>query len=265
MARAVRAKTIKSASRILEILELFGEKRSSVTVMDVSRALGYPQSSTSELLSCLVAHGYLRRDRTERAFRPTPRVPLLGAWVEPSLFRSGRLLTMIDDLHDRTGHAVVLGTMIDAQVSHAHVVGTVPNALGCHSTHRLLHSPIGRTLISALNPTYVRKLAHRLNAEGPIEDVVRHDTLATELESIRKQGIATGLVAADWACISVLIPQSVDHDPLALAIVGPSKQMDSQQDLLARALRSTVALHIEHNDMALAVSSPMPERFYANA
>lgn len=84
------SRTIKSAHRVLEILEYFDQDRRVATVMEMSRTLNYPQSSTSELLRCLTRLGYLHYNRVRRTYSPTARVALLGAWVKPSLFRADR-------------------------------------------------------------------------------------------------------------------------------------------------------------------------------
>ena len=96
MARSLDPKKIKSARRALEVLEYFQGDRTEATVMDIARSMGYPQSSTSELLSCLVALGYLTRNRAARTYKPTARVAVLGARVQPKLFRDGRLLGKTD-------------------------------------------------------------------------------------------------------------------------------------------------------------------------
>jgi hypothetical protein len=50
------AKRIKSAERVLQVLEYFSTRQQSeATVMDIAKAHGLPQSSTSELLKCLTA------------------------------------------------------------------------------------------------------------------------------------------------------------------------------------------------------------------
>src|SRR5271166_1357806 len=96
-------KTIKSAERVLQVLEFFDGTHTKATVMEISRQLGYPQSSTSELLRCLVKMGYLNYDRYRRTYEPTARVPLLGAWVQPGLFRHGHLHPMLDEVSRRCG------------------------------------------------------------------------------------------------------------------------------------------------------------------
>src|SRR6516225_4571403 len=122
MTRALEPKKIKSAHRALEVLEYFNANRREATVMDIARAMTCPQSSTSELLSCLVALGYLHRDRYARTYRPTARVALLGAWVQPKLFRRGHLLPMLDRLAEETGLTVFLASKVGLTVQYIHVV-----------------------------------------------------------------------------------------------------------------------------------------------
>lgn len=50
---------VKSAGRVLQILEFFDDVKREANVVEICRALGYPQSSTSVLLRSLVQLGYL--------------------------------------------------------------------------------------------------------------------------------------------------------------------------------------------------------------
>ena len=106
MVKSLDPKKIKSAQRALEVLEYFSDARPTATVMDIARSMGYPQSSTSELLNCLVSLGYLNRDRDQRTYRPTARVAVIGSSVQPELFRKGRLLAILDHLAEETGGIV---------------------------------------------------------------------------------------------------------------------------------------------------------------
>src|SRR3954464_13358310 len=82
-------KTMKSAGRVLEILEYFDDIQRSSTVMEVANALGYPQSSASALLRSLVATGYLNFDPRTRMYITSSRVALLGSWVNSQFFAEG--------------------------------------------------------------------------------------------------------------------------------------------------------------------------------
>lgn len=242
MATVVREKKIKSADRVLEIFEMFSEERQEVTVMDVARTLNVPQSSTSELLGSLVRRGYLYRDRAARTFRPTARVALLGAWVQPQLFRRGRLLPMMDSLHDETGEAVVLASMIGLDIKHVHVVGEgLPSRLALGTAHHMLHSPFGIALLSVMYRENVRKMVHRLNAESDPALHVRYSDLEVQLNCASKQGYVVGDLGCGQSAVAVLLPQRLGEEQLVIGVAGESEQIHAQIDRLVQTLRGTIA------------------------
>lgn len=235
-------KRIKSANRVLEIIELFDNERQSVTVMDVSRALGVPQSSTSELLRVLVQKGYLMRDRVARRFRPASRTALLGSWVQPRLFRHGHLLRMMDELEEISGEAVALCSIVGTTLQHLHVVGTqVPRSLCGTSEHHPLHSPFGTVILSTLAREQVRKLVHRLNAEGAPESRVPFEDIAIELDKIRSRGYALSELAPGLSGLAVLLPHGVDEEPLSIGLIGPTDRLRDCEEQCARQVRDSIS------------------------
>jgi DNA-binding IclR family transcriptional regulator len=245
MATAVEVKKIKSADRVLRIFEMFGPERQSLTVMEVSRALDVPQSSTSELLASLVRHGYLIRDRRARAFRPTVRISLLGAWVQPRLFRNGRLLPMVDHLHEQTRLAVSMASMVGVSLKHVHTTsGPVPVAIAQGKDAHLLHSPFGHSLLSVIRGEEVRKIVHRLNAASEPELHVRHQDILAMLEQVNRQGFAAARLAVGWSGIAVLLPQGVDEEPLGIGLIGRSPDIEARRDELVRAIRQSISQYL---------------------
>jgi DNA-binding IclR family transcriptional regulator len=245
MATVLQEKRIKSANRVLEILELFDASRQTVTVMDVARALGVPQSSTSELLGCLVKQGYLQRDRYSRTYAPTARVALLGAWVQPRLFRDGRLLPMMDEIVEEGRHPALLGSLVGMVLRHVHVVGdAVPHAARAGSDHSLLHSPMGKVLLSTFDREIVRKFVHRLNAEAATDRIVKITDLLDELDLIRAQGYATGLSDDGRnAIVAVLLPPS-SEEQLSLGILLERDALEDGLPDHVRLLRGAVSSHL---------------------
>lgn len=242
MATVLREKRIKSADRVLEVFEMFDAARQSVTVMEVARTLNVPQSSTSELLGTLVRQGYLMRDRAARTFRPTARVALLGSWVQPALFRHGKLLPMIDTLSDKCGVAVALCSMVGVSLKHIHVVGSsLPDCVGSSTEHHLLHSPFGHVLLSTIYREHVRKLVHRLNAESEPELRVRFDDLARELDEVRSRGYAAGEIAEGLSGIAVLLPQGIADEQLSVGFICPTARLAERREEIVKELRGAVA------------------------
>jgi DNA-binding IclR family transcriptional regulator len=237
-------KSIKSADRVLEILELFNEKKAPLSVMDVARTLDLPQSSTSELLGSLLRRGYLARERGERIFRPTSRVALLGAWVHPTLFRNGSLLTMMDRLNESTNLGVALCSKVGIGLKHSHTVGRLPDELGDNAERHLLHSPFGHAIMSMMFSQEVRLLVQRLNAESEPQDYVQYQDLWDNLLEVSKRGFAIGPVLPGWSAIAVLLPRSKDEEQLAVGIIGRTAEIEARKEELLRSLRQALSNHI---------------------
>src|SRR3954467_12300537 len=79
---------VKSAGRVLQVLEFFDEVQREARVQEIAERLSFPQSSTSVLLKCLVQLGYLDYDANSRSFLPSPRVALLGTWLDKGPVRN---------------------------------------------------------------------------------------------------------------------------------------------------------------------------------
>jgi len=247
MGRALDPKKIKSAQRVLEILEYFNAERREGTVMDIARTYGYPQSSTSELLSCLVALGYLRRDLYARTYKPSARVAVLGAWIQPHLFRKGYLLPLMDELAADTDATVVLASKVGLEVQVFHVVA--PQAgdridIKTGDSTLLLHSAPGKVLLTTFGQEYLRKLVHRLNAESPEALRVRFDELTADLAKVRAAGYAVSRIDDERAMISVLLPQSGSEEQLALAICASPEAIAADEDRYVQLLRAAISRHL---------------------
>lgn len=186
-------KKVKSAQRVMEVLEFFDAKRREATVMDLVRVLDYPQSSASELLRCLVGLGYLSYDRHRRTYKPTVRVPLLGSWTLPSLFRNGTLLAKMDALAEQTGKWVALANIDSYSIRYLHIVPsrTAAPALEVGSTHSPFRSALGRAILSQWQDKLVHDAVRRLNAEEPMESQrLRPSDVIADSHDVASRGFA---------------------------------------------------------------------------
>lgn len=248
MISSLQAKMIKSAERVLMVLEYFTVERPEATVTDIVRAFGLPQSSTSELLRCLTSLGYLVHDPHRRTFRPTARVALLGAWVLPPLFRHGNLLAMMDELSQETGELIVAGMPVGLSVRYVHVLqASNPDGMAvAQGAHRsLMHSAIGRVMLASMPDEQVRRLVHRLNAEGEPESRVCFSELQAELRRIRAQryAITCNNVTPGGGMVAVLLPDC-DGQTLAIGIGGRTEVIEVRGEEFALRLRDAVARHL---------------------
>jgi DNA-binding IclR family transcriptional regulator len=241
MAKPLDPKKIKSAQRALEVLEYFSDTRPTATVMDIARSMGYPQSSTSELLNCLVSLGYLNRDRDQRTYRPTARVAVIGSSVQPELFRKGRLLAILDHLAEEAGVTVTLAHKVGMAIQYIHVVHGASPPIDIEASTGLAASAAGKALLATFDPELVRKLVHRVNAEAPEgADRVCAVAFAEDLRTVRIQGYALH-VDGDQTSLSMLVSPLRETYALALSIHGPTTAFEANRDWLLQMVRGAVA------------------------
>ncbi|MDO7836356.1 helix-turn-helix domain-containing protein [Sphingobium sp. HBC34] len=242
MTRGLEGKSVKSARRVLEVLEYFSTGPTEVTVMEMSRALDYPQSSTSELLSSLVTLGYLNHDRRRRTFRPTVRVAAIGSAVGPEMFRRGAMMDVVDDVHMETGATVVVGMAQRGVLHIVHVAGCT-QPIRQRTPGPLLHSALGQALLSGISDPEVRSLIHRLNAEAGEGQSVAPAAYLETIAEVRARGYALA-PCHGGEMLATILPHA-RPDSLAIGVVIPQDAtLADHQEILAclrRAFRHHLA------------------------
>ncbi|WP_084581263.1 helix-turn-helix domain-containing protein [Sphingomonas azotifigens] len=228
---------VKSAVRVLEILEYFDRRRGAATVGDVANDLGYPQSSTSALMRSLVAVGYLSYDAHERAFLPTHRLPLLGCWLGEPFFQEGPVLTVAREIADRTNFAVGIARRNANKLQWMTACTTTDMSVDdvFASATSLLHSAVGLSLMASLDDRQVRALIHRLNAEvADLADVVPPAELIARIADIRRDRHVFS-DEGGTAMLAMTTPSSDGVESVSIAIVDRS-------GLLAEHLTETISI-----------------------
>lgn len=244
-------RTVKSAGRVLEILEFFDDIQRRSTVMEVADALGYPQSSTSALLRSLVSLGYLNYDRLARTYVTSSRVALLGSWVNSPFFAEGKIIGLMKEANERTGDTIVLATRYGLQVQYIHVIqATSPARL--HMTlgtvRSLVNSGAGYAMLSTLSDSEVQRIVIRINAEaGEGEPHVNLRELLETLAQVRKRGYAftCDRVTRGGGIIAAPLPQIGDQPRMVIGIGGISEVMRGRQEELAATLLELIDTHFD--------------------
>jgi DNA-binding IclR family transcriptional regulator len=186
--------------------------------------------------------GYLHYNRFRRTYSPTARVALLGAWVEPTLFRGGPVLSSIDTVFRSLGETTVLSTAQNYLVQHLHVIhGMSDEAVEAHvgDTLSLAHSPQGKLLLSSYQPEHIRSALHRLNAEeSDPEKRVNTMQKADELVALRRKGWLVEHDDNGIGTVAILIPSRHGMDRLVLSVVARSHIVESRwEEMVATVVR----------------------------
>lgn len=248
MFREIETKQIKSAKRVMEVLEYFTAEYPERTISDVVRDLKYPQSSASELLHCLASLGYLDFDPHRRTFTPTAQVAVLGSWILPTFFQNDNILQIMKSLNRETGELVVLATVVGLQVRYIHVcqaTNSVRMVVPPGAVRPLLHTSIGRLLLSTQTDDEIRRIVLRLNAEAKEDWKVSLTEVKDNIEKIRQAGFSVSLNAMTkgGGMLAVLLPNNHQGAPLALGIGGASNIIGENQEHYLSLLRQASLDH----------------------
>jgi len=242
---------VKSAIRVLQVLEYFDGVRRPAGVTEVARQLGFPASSTTGLLQSLVELGYLVQD-AQRMYRPTPRVTLLGAWIDPQLAPDGPVLSMMNELGAATGEAIILGIPSGITVRYIHVVpATKPMRLhvGPGDVRPMVSSGIGRMFLSQMEDEQVKNIVFRYNSlQQDDQKRLSYPALRRDIEGIRAAGYSVSLdrISSGAGLVCLPLPSRPQAGPMAVAVAGLSSTIRSNSELIASRISSSIRRHLSN-------------------
>lgn len=240
---------VKSAGRVLQILELFDELQREARVSEIAERLSFPQSSTSMLLKSLAQLGYLDYDAASRTFLPSPRVALLGAWLDKGPVRDGSLVRMLEHLSERTGDTVILAARNAIFSQYVHVL-QARSAMRFHvppGTRRLVvWSATGTALLAGNPDCEIGPLVRRTNAEAsPEQSPIPISDVLANLARVRQAGyfFSRGLVTPGAGSIAVPLPKRIDKRgrPLAVAISGVLADVERREAQIVAIIQDAIA------------------------
>lgn len=246
-ARSLSPAVIKSAHRVLAILEYFQEHRRSATVGDIAGALGLPQSSASMLVKSLVTLGYLEHGEKSRLLRPSYRVALLGNWIQKSFFEHGPLTDTMEAIQREVGETVVLGRQNGAAMQYVHIVDAsyaIRLIIRAGTLRPMTRAALGLMLLTQKPDHEIRAITRRNNADAEhSRHRVNERALLSEIEVIRRRGYAesNGRMIASASTIAMLVPTGRKETPLAMGVGGPIERISARRDEIIDALARHLA------------------------
>ncbi|WP_123060209.1 IclR family transcriptional regulator [Cupriavidus lacunae] len=232
---------VKSAARVLSVLEFFDQIQREASVAEVADRHGWPHSSTSVLMRSLVTLGYLHYDASSRTYVPSMRVALLGDWLKVTPALHGELLQLLRHLNESTGETIVLAAQNGLHTQYVRVLqGTnvVRTHLHIGTRRPMLNPGTGRMLLTAMDDASIRKHNALKEAPGPMEE----DAVFKRLAEDRRRGYALSMhqVTQYSGVISMLLPAVEGAQPLAIGIATLSQQLVDREDHYAQVLRDSI-------------------------
>src|SRR5690606_11345545 len=181
--------SVKSAERVLAVLELFAFRQAPLTLSQIAQALGYPMSSVTMLPKTLCTRGYLHFQPDSKTYVPTLSVAMLGNWVMGESFQDGAVIALMDQIQKDTGETVILGARNGL---HAHYLHTVQSQrlmrfyIKPGLLRPLSESAVGRALLMQCSDDELRAYAKQVSKTRSLEKhPVDPDFLISEMQRSR--------------------------------------------------------------------------------
>ena len=244
--------SVKSAGRVLRILEFFDEIQREARVAEVAERLSFPQSSTSILLNCLVDLGYMDYLPETRSFIPSPRVTLLGTWLDKGPVRNGSLIRMLEEISQKTGDTIIIAARSGIFSQYIHVL-QARSAMRFHlpqgSRRLVVWSATGFALLTGCSDKEIRALVARTNAEAvPGQPRVDINLVLENVRRTRRAGyfFSTGLVTPGAGSIAIPLPDGIDgrNRALTVAVSGILDEIARREQEIVALLKDVVQRYL---------------------
>lgn len=241
----MRGASAKSAVRAFALLELCRELRRPLRLKDFVDRLGFPTSSTAELLKAMAEAGYLSFDSTSRTYFPTPRLASLGDWIGDALFEEQTLLDAMHDLHEQTGEAILLATANGLHVQYIDGIQCeqpIRFVVEIGTRRPMVCSGPGTAILCRESDEFIEKIYRRTKAKGLLgEHGPSFAELQRRIRTARDRGyfFAKDIVYKGACSIAAAVSRGRQGRKLAISIAGPTGRIQAREKEFAEALRRT--------------------------
>ncbi len=232
---------VKSAQRVIDILELFESECRPLRVADIVERLGLPQSSVSMLLRTLVSRGYMEFDAATRQYCPSVRVAFLGDWTLRSVGQR-KVQDTMRWLADETGETVLLGRRSGLFMQYVSMIEST-QALRLTlppGTLRPMHrSAIGVVLLARDGDEHIGRMLRRYNAEFAADGTAARLTETMRaVELARRQGWyeSDSLSTPGSGVIAALLATPIRGQHLGIGVGGPVARLHQRRAALVKAV-----------------------------
>lgn len=234
---------VKSARRVLDILEMYARSPQPATLTRIAELLALPKSSCLALLETLEASGYLFEVRPQVGYYPTRR------WLEHAQVIADNdpivqtLEPVMDRLRDETRETVILGRLAGDRVMYLHIIEspqTIRYSARAGEFKPLHGSSSGKALLGSLTAEERRAVLDRIELKRFNErTITRRDVLEREIASGVARGWHTSVGEHVPDVTGVSRAVSVGGEVYVLSIAGPIHRLEERieaiGDVLVRA------------------------------
>jgi DNA-binding IclR family transcriptional regulator len=243
----MKTASVKSADRVLMVLEVFAQEKRPLTQKALLDRLNYPQSSTTALLKSLCASGYLNYNISTRSYFPTSRVRLLGGWIDSDIPDNSHIYTIMRQLRDKFGETVAVGVQSDIHLQYLRAIESdfviryhIPEG----SLRYLTDSSMGWMLLSGLSKAKIETICLRTNSGRSPDQRIDVNDFLRQIEPIRSQEycfVPDRGIPYPAGTIAMFLPTTFNDQRIAIGLGGVMERIaPRKEEIVAEMKRALV-------------------------
>lgn len=236
---------VKQAANVLDVLEYFARRKRPATLSEMADDLGWPRSSTFNLIGTLLEKGYLYEPRARGGYYPTPRWLTQSQTVADAEPLPDAAHALVAEVAQETGETTAIGAPAGTSIVFIHVVESsaiiryfaqVGGRLPIHatSTGRAILSQYSRDERFAL----YRKIKFVKHARNTLTSI---DEVEAEIRRSQQRGWFQSVSDYSADLCGVALPLPVSSRRLAIVCAGPEFRCVARIEDLAQSMTRAVA------------------------
>lgn len=227
----------RSATRALDVLELFGRLRRPLRAVEIERALGMQSSTTNQLLKTMVDSAHLVFTARDKTYQPSPRLSAFATWIHEIYAADGRLSELVATLQARTGMVVTVSTPNDLFMQVVELASPMAQEAERGLQVSVFGSAVGSAYLALLQDVEIRRLAQRARIPAS-----QFQAILDEVAGIRASGYADGAITGSpyWSVAMPLAAQPT-RLPIVLGLAGRADNVRGRLNELRGIMNQEIA------------------------
>jgi DNA-binding IclR family transcriptional regulator len=238
---------VRQAAHVLDLLEYFATTRRPATLSEVSEQMGWPRSSTFNILFTLSEKGFLYEPKARQGYYPSPRWLALAQVIVDAQPLPADVYTLVSELTAETGETALVAAPAGVNAIFVHVVES-PAAIKyvAHVGHRvpITASASGRAILSQYSPRELSQLLRRVKFERTTDaTLVSVEEVEAEMKRAIERGYHKNPAGNVPDLYGVSLPLAIESRRLAVTVAGPSYRMESRVDEVSQIMKAAMKRH----------------------
>ncbi len=219
---------VKQAANVLELMEYFARRKRPATMAEISDDLGWPRSSTFNLVGTMAEKGWLYEPRTRGGYYPSPRWLKLARIVAEAEPLPEAVHAVVLRIADETGETTAVGTMAGTSAIFIDVIESkhsvryfaeVGERVPIHA------SSAGRAILAQYAPDERQAIYRRLRFEQYSDTTpMTAERIEHELREAEARGYHQSSSEFIPDLAGVALPLPLNGRRLSVVVAGPTSR-----------------------------------------